>query len=344
MKIGLIGYFGAGAYSDDLIEYVTKQLFLEVNPDIQFDSTILSKGPAGSDPSYLNSFDLLVHCGGSLLGKCTHFPIRDIDRWVDKVKTPLAVFGIGYRYEPDKEPLTQEMRNRIRLLFDKSEVITVRGEYTVKHLRENGIDTSKISSLADPVIACSLRFPSFGKKVLMGNVREMPREEIQHNSTKKVQRLMADCYDWLIDRYNIGLFLLSFRHNIPSDNDKTGAWRTRELMRNKDRVATYTVGDFMKTINFMINAKFYFGQRLHPTIFAATQGTPFVGVEYQFDKMLDWASTVGIDNIIHTRDATVESFIDAHGRVEANMKTLRKTLPQKINEIKKTVKEILNLV
>ena len=68
-RIGLIGYFGAEAYSDDLIEDVTKQLLLEQRSDLVFDSTLLSKGQASCNPDYLNSFDLLIHCGGSLLGK-----------------------------------------------------------------------------------------------------------------------------------------------------------------------------------------------------------------------------------------------------------------------------------
>lgn len=343
MNVGLIGYFGASAYSDDLIEHITKQLFLEVRPDITFDSTILSRGPAGADPDYLNSFDLLVHCGGSLLGKCTHYPVRNIVEWHKTVKTPLAIFGIGYRYEPDKEPLTPAMRERIRLLFDKSEVISVRGEYTVKHLEENSIDTSCIDHLGDPVMACSLKFPSFDKQVLMGNVRHMPPVEIQHRSTEHVQRFMAECYDWLIDKYNIRLFLLSFRHNIPNDNDITGAQRTRELMRNKDKVTTYAVRDFMETINFMKNAKFYYGQRLHPTIYAATQGIPFVGVEYQFDKMLDWTSTVGINNLVHTGGATLTDFTNAYRRVEANMRHLRAVIPARAREIRDIAKRIVEL-
>lgn len=344
MKIGLIGYFGSGAYSDDLIEHVTKRILLEVEPDIQFDSTILSRGQLGSNPDYLNKFDLLIHCGGSLLGKCTHYPIRNISQWSNKVKTPLAVFGIGYRYEPDKEPLTTTMKERINILFDKAEIVTVRGCYTVKHLKDNNIDVSKISSLADPVIACSLKFPPPLKNIIAGNVRNMPQVEVQHNSTENVQKLMAECYDWLIEKYNKELFLLSFRHNIATDNDITGAQKTRELMRNKDRVTTYAVGNFMNTLKFMGNAMFYFGQRLHPTIYAATQGIPFVGVEYQFDKMLDWTSTVGIDNIIHTKDAKLEDFIEAHNRVETNMDILRKTMPQKVKELRETAKNIINLV
>lgn len=342
MRVGLIGYFGVGAFSDDLIEWVTRQLLLEVNPDITFDSTILSRGPAGSDPDYLNSFDLLVHCGGSLLGKCTHYPIHNIAQWHDKVQTPLAVFGIGYRYEPDKEPLTPVMRERIRLLFDKSEVVSVRGEYTVKHLEENRVDTSCIDSLGDPVMACSLKL-NRRPRYLMGNVRHMPQVEVQHNTTEQVQRFMADCYDFLIDKQDQPLVLVSFRHNIPDDNDVTGAMNVKEIMDNTFQVTIATPPNYREAVKLLENAAFYYGQRLHPTIYAATQGIPFVGVEYQFDKLLDWVSTVGINNLVHTGSATLTDFIDAYRRVDANMRHLKAVFPARAKEIRKIAQRIVEL-
>lgn len=342
-KCGLIGYFGSGAYSDDLIEHVTKKLLLEARSDLTFDSTLLSRGEASSNPDYLNSFDLLIHCGGSLLGKCTHYPIRDIAKWAGTVRTPLCVFGIGYRFEPDKEPLTPEMRERIRLLFEKSQVVSVRGPYTVKHLQENGLDTSKISSLADPVIACDIpleRSPTH----IVGNVRDMPPVEIQHSITGRVHTLFANCYDWLIDAYDLPLLLVSFRHNIEADSDVVGANKVKSQMRNGRDVSVAAAPNYLEAIKLMRVSRFYFGQRLHPTVYASTQGIPFVGVEYQFDKMLDWAGTVGIDNVVHTATASLEDFIEAHSRVEANMARLKTTLPLKVAEIKATAKKIVELI
>lgn len=338
----MIGYFGSGAYSDDLIEHVTKALLLEQRSDLTFDSGIMFN-PHASDPDYLNSFDLLIHCGGSLLGKCTHPPIRDIARWAGKLRTPLCVFGIGYRFEPDKEPLAPESRERIRLLFEKSSVVSVRGPYTVKHLVENGVDTSKICSLADPVIACDIpleRTPTH----IVGNVRDMPSVEVQHASTNRVHKLFAECYDWLIDTYDLPLLLVSWRHNIDSDNDMGGADKVIALMKNGHRVMKYKPYSYLEAAKLLGGAEFYFGQRLHPTVYAASQGIPFVGLEYQFDKMLDWAGTVEIDNVINTRDATLDSFIGAYSRVGVNMARLGETLPAKAAEVRETARRIANLV
>jgi len=341
-KVGLIGYFNSGAYSDDLIEYVTKSLLLEQRPDLAFDSNLMFS-PRASDPAYLNSFDLLVHCGGSLLGKCTHPPVRDIARWAGKVKTPLAVFGIGYRYEPDKEPLAPEMRERVRLLFEKAGMVSVRGKYTVQHLKENGLDISKISSLADPVMACDIPL-DMNPINIVGNVRDMPQVEVQHISTERVHSLLAECYDWLIEKYELPLLLVSWRTNLNTDNDASGAYKVTKLMRNKGSMSVIAPPNYYVAAKSVGHARFYFGQRLHPTILAAARGVPFVGLEYQFDKMLDWASTVGIDNVIDTRDATLDSFIEAHGRAEVNTVRLREALPAKVAEIKATAKMIVELI
>jgi len=343
MKVGLIGFFNAGAYSDDLIEHVTKKLLSELNDDVTFDSTLLQVCNNGTAVSYLNRFDLIVHAGGSLLGKCTHFPVRDITAWKDLVKTPLAIFGPGYRLEPDKEPLNLMRRRRLQTFFDRAEVISVRGHMTVRYLKMNDIDISKIDSVGDPVMACGRWFKT-NPKYIMGNVRSMPSEEIQHASTDRVHRVMAEIYDWLIEHYELPLKLVSFRHNVPDDNDIKGALAVKKLMKHGGDVDIIYHPSFSDALNSMKQAAFWFGQRLHPTIFAAVHGIPFVGVEYQFDKMLDWASTVGIDNYIHTADATLDAFIEKFNNVPDNIKRLRNILPTRIDEINKISKKIMELI
>jgi len=343
MRIGLIGFFNAGAYSDDLIEHVTKKLLSELNDDIIFDSTLLNVCINGTAPVYLNSFDLIIHAGGSLLGKCTHFPVRDIVSWKDTVKTPLAIFGPGYRLEPDKEPLNSVRRHRLQTLFDRAEVISVRGHTTIKYIKMNGIDVSKVDSVGDPVMACGRWFKT-DPKYIMGNVRNIDDEEIKHSSNAKVHKVMAEIYDWLIEHYGLPLKLVSFHHNTSEDNDVDGALAVKKLMEYGEDVDIIYHSSFSDAVNSMINAVFWFGQRLHPTIFAAVHGIPFVGVEYQFDKMLDWAGTVGIDNYIHTADATLDGFIEKFNGVPDNMKQLREVLPSKIREIRGVAKKIMDLV
>jgi len=343
MRIGLIGFFNVGAYSDDLIEHVTKKLLSELNDDITFDATLLIRCTHGTAPVYLNSFDLIVHAGGSLLGKCTHFPVRDITAWKDIVKTPLAVFGPGYRFEPDKEPLNSASRHRLQTLFDRAEVISVRGHTTIKYLKMNDIDVSRIDSVGDPVMACGRWFKP-EPKYIMGNVRNMSGLEIQHASNAKIHRVMAEIYDWLIEHYELPLKLVSFHHNMSEDNDVTGALAVKKRMKHGDKVDIVYHSNFMDAVDSLKHAVFWFGQRLHPTIFAAVHEIPFVGMEYQFDKMLDWASTVGIDNHIHTVDMTLDDFIEKFNSVPDNMKRLKKILPSEIQKIRGVAKKIMEIV
>jgi len=343
MRIGLIGFFNEGAYSDDLIEHVTKELLFELNGDVRFDSALLQICYGGTAPIYLNSFDLIIHAGGSLLGKYTHFPIKDITTWKDKVKTPLAIFGPGYRFEPDKEPLNSVRRHRLQTFFDRAEVISVRGHITIKYLKMNGIDVSKIDSVGDPVMACGWWFKT-DPKYIMGNVRNMSNIEIQHASNAKVHKVMAEIYDWLIEHYELPLKLVSFHHNRSEDNDVNGALAVKKLMKHGVDVDIIYHSRFSDAIDSMKHAAFWFGQRLHPTIFAAVHEIPFVGMEYQFDKMLDWTSTVGIDNYIHTSDMTLDKFIEKFNSVPDNMKQLKKILPSEIQKIRGVAKKIMEIV
>lgn len=342
VKIGLIGFFGAGAYSDDLIEYTTRRLLLKENPEAEIDYKWRAKCVGGTKPKILNGFDLIIHAGGSLLGKCTHYPIRDIEKWHKKVKTPIAIFGTGYRYEPDKEPLNPARRRRLQLLFEKAEVISLRGYKTMQHLKENGIDMSKVVSVGDPVMACDLGIKEWAPRCVMGNVRHPPEAEVKHAPTENTQKLMAKVYDWLIDFYNVPLTLVSFR-NVVGDSDILGCERTMNMMRNRKAVTIEIPKNFVEALNLMRHAMCWFGQRLHPTIFAAVKGVPFVGVEYQFEKMIDWASTLGIDGYIHTEDAKLGDFIAAFEKIPHNTRKFKSMLPKRIKQIRSVAKKIMGL-
>lgn len=338
----MIGFFGAGAFSDDLIGHVTSELFKAERPGIEVDLSLWRKCGKRTDPNFLNSFDLLVNAGGSMLGKCEYAPIYDIHRWHRVVSTLMAIFGTGYRYEADKEPLNERRRTRLQLLFQKAQVISVRGYRTVQHLRENGIDTSRISSVGDPVLACDIKIER-EPKYIMGNVRYMTSREVRDVPDESVHRLMAQIYDWLIEHYDLPLVLVSFRERR-RDNDAVGAYRTMNYMEHSDMVGVVVRENFMDAVRYMGQAVFWCGQRLHPTVFAAVQGIPFVGVEYQFEKMQDWAGTVGIDNYIDTRTATLESFKEAFDRVPKNMDVLKRTIPPVVKEIRQVAKRIVRLV
>lgn len=342
VKIGLIGFFNTGAFSDDIIEYTTKSLLSRYMDNIVFDNNVLWNCGNGTKPEYLNSFDLIVHCGGSLLGKCTHPPLRDINLWIDKVSTPIVVFGTGYRYEKDKEPLKPEMRERMNLLFKKAEVVSLRGERSVAHCKENSIDVSKVCSLGDPAIACDMA-PVKYPICIGGNVRDPQPEEVQHVPKQVTQKLMAQIYDWLIDFYNAPLVLTSFRHNYGFDNDVEGAEQTISLMKHADKASIFEPQNFQEAFNAVCRAKFWFGQRLHPSIFASIQDIPFVGLEYQFEKTLDWMTTVKSENYVWSNQ-TLDEFIEKFDDVAKEMEVIRVNTVKVRKDICETAQKIMRLI
>ena len=316
-KIGLIGFFNAGALSDDLILDATKRHIKRVDPSAEIDENVMWKcvkeGKVNVD--YLNSFNLLIIGGGSLLGKCTFQPVNSIANWIGKVKTPIAIFGTGYRYEKQYDPLPEAMRERMRILFDRAYPIMLRGKKSVYQCEKNGISVKNVTCLGEPIIGAGYKV-TVRRQVLGGNVRNMPPDESQYTNNAGVQAQLAKIYDWLIDATKCDLELLSFRE-VPGDSDFEGIKKVVQLMKNKARVQM-RVALRLDDLLCQMNHCFWFGARCHPAVYAAAIGTSFVGYECQFNKMEDFLS-VHDSNLYITPFKTLNDFkgtyFDAHNPV-----------------------------
>jgi polysaccharide pyruvyl transferase WcaK-like protein len=302
-KVGLIGFFNRGAYSDDMISYATKVLLSEYDDNLEFHDNLMFH-PKIQDVNFLNSFDLLVLCGGSLLGKCEFNPVNIIEKWYSKLTTPLCIFGTGYRYEPDKEPLSIIRRRRMELLFNIADIIMLRGKRSLHWCKMNDIDVSKVENVGEPMIGLRPRFTAL-KCAIGGNVRNMSEHEIQYNTNAEVQRKMADIYDYLIDEIGIDVHFYSFKHDSIVDNDIIGIENVRALMKNKNtKIIHYNTA--VETFHNM-NVLLWVGQRLHPSVYCAKEGIPFIGIDTQFQKTWDFMTSINCDNFITITDP--EEFI-----------------------------------
>lgn len=313
MKIGLIGFFGVDAFSDDMINYATQQIFKSFNPSLEFDSQAMWRCSKGgrTDVNYLNSFDLLILGGGSLLGKCTFFPVCDIQTWARKLTTPLCIFGTAYRYEPSEEPLSEERKQRLMTLFETSEVTMLRGQQSTFHCAENGI-YPHLETYGDPLIGADFKKPDGLRNIIGGNVRNMPPNEIQDTGNDFVQEEMARIYDWLIKEKNLSVELYSFRNKL-EDSDIEGAKKTMAHMKYKNRVSIRFFNSAIHAFE-VIDTSFWCGQRLHPSIYAAVIGVPFVGVDTQFQKMWDFMTSINSENFINIKEG-VEGFVQQYYRI-----------------------------
>lgn len=298
MKIGLIGWFGVGAYCDDIINLATRSIFNSLQNGLQYDSNVMWRCQQDGKVNieYLNSFDLLILCGGSLLGKCTFAPINSIETWADKLTAPLCIFGTAYRYEQKEEPLSEIRRQRMNRLFDLAKVIMLRGQRSVYWCEINRIDTNKVTALGDPVLAWRSKLETEPREVIGGNVRNMPNNEVQYTTNEIVQKKMAHFYDWLMKETGLPLELYCFR-KARYDSDIVGAEKTRAYMKNKEDVTVRTFS-FAQEAFTSIDVSFWCGQRLHPSIYAAAVGIPFVGIDSQFQKEWDFMTSIHSNNFI----------------------------------------------
>lgn len=310
MKIGLIGYFDSGAFSDDMIGYATKKLFLDIEPNLEIKTNLMFHPNVTAD--FLNQYDLIILCGGSMLGKCEFSPLNSIEQWHDKLSASLCIFGTGYRYEPDKEPLSEVRRRRTELLFDVANIIFLRGERSIYWCEKNGISTSKIAGVGEPLLGINFEKPS-SRAVIGGNVRDMPENEIQFTTNEYVQCSMAEIYDFLIENTGMPIEFYSFRHNLYNDNDVVGGVNTIRRMKHKSESRIKVFNTSYDTFR-NIDTSFWFGQRLHPSVYAASIGLPFVGLDTQFEKEWDFMTSINSGNFIKVTDG-LASFISQYEKV-----------------------------
>lgn len=131
MRIGLVGFYGYNAYSDDLIALAIKEAFDE-RADVDWSIMPLGGGR-------YKDLDLVILGGGSLLG----LQLPNLVRGLHETDVPFAIFGPGFR--------NNEVPHSLNYLWDRASLIGVRGEVSVDGLQSSGIDVRKTDFIGDPV-------------------------------------------------------------------------------------------------------------------------------------------------------------------------------------------------
>lgn len=330
LKVGLIGFFGVGAWSDDLINDATQRILRSLEPGVEFDDKVMWKCMQGGrvDLEYLNNFDILVLGGGSLLGKCTFSPMNSIEKWAGGLEVSLFIFGTGYRFEPKFDPLLPEMKRRMSVLFETAKLIMLRGRKSFHYCRLNGIPVENVKAFGEPIIGAGYSRPQSLRKVIGGNVRDMPQIEVQYTSNDEVHRLMAGIYDWLIEETGMPLELVTWR----GEDDLRGAVKTLGYMKRQAvTVRHLSLQEMLGSMDF----SFWFGQRCHPAVYCAAVGVPFMGFDCQFEKMPDFLSIHQGGHYISAREGLTEFKESYREAVDTeNLAKLRASVERNAEEIR----------
>ena len=318
MRVYLLGYFHSGAFADDLIELATCRLFQQAglgNLTIKDKQTHPHPAEGPDVAEFFNrEADLVVFCGGSLLGRLKLAPFHRIETWIDKLRVPLVVLGTGWREET--QPLTAIEIDRMHRLVDCASAMHVRGKYTIERMADHGLPVARVVPLGDP----GLTYVGNGHPLSRDErrigvvVRQISQVEIDQDPTTLANgqwhNRLAGLLDHIQQTENAKIvFFPMSTIDRKQDNDWKAVASVFGQMRENSGAPTiyhdglrgdspgapfHTPGVMAAILGTM---DFVISQRLHGSLIAMAHGVPVMPIEYQFGKMGDSLSIDGFENI-----------------------------------------------
>lgn len=295
IKIGLFGWYHQGALADDLIGECIKT-FLEDNINCTVDYHLeYFRGLKNKNEiaKRLNSYDLLIFGGGSLIMPLKLPPFNTIESWHSLVKTPLIIFGPGVRKESNLLRASEANKNRIffKLAYKKM----VRGYITQQEMLRNNINVP-INCFGDPGILYKntksrIEIENYLRPYFGVVVRNIPDREKKDVTNQQVQALFQESLEEMLRDVGGTVVYIPYRYNIANyDNDYEASCLLKEKINYKNQIVVKE--DLMKTLHYTTSMDFLVSQRLHPAIVGISNGVPTIAINYQFRKFEDFTSVI----------------------------------------------------
>jgi len=304
-NILLAGYYGFGNLGDEaILEMVLKQLLEITDRD---NITVLSGNKEETSRKYniktidrynvlsiiirLKESSALVFGGGSLLQDVTSK--RSIYYYLFLIKLAKLMGNKVIMLSQGIGPILNEKSKKITSnTLNKVDFISVRDKQSKEFLENIGVDESKISLSADPVINFKsdekTENKNDDKKKVCFSLRNWKNANVSgkiSNVAEKLAQNNIECY-FIPFYYNEDLELIN---EIEKNIGKSATYY-------KERLSTNEAYDIIKNMNLLV------GVRLHSLIFAAAAVVPFVAVSYDhkvdhFVESVNMNVTCSIDDI-----------------------------------------------
>lgn len=331
MRVYLLGYFGVGALADDLILAITRWLFQSVDRGVQLlDRSIAPHPHRGREVAdfFNQSCDLVVFCGGSLLGRLRLSPFDRLEDWIAGLRVPLAILGTGWREET--MPLTLAERERCELLLRRASFVGVRGELSAQKVR--GLTDRPVEALGDPGLCYpSIVRPAVPRRHRVGVVvRQMsPLEEQQDRSTPpsaEFHARLASVLDRIAEEESAEVIfcpMTAIDRRIDDDFAACEAVAGKMTCESwpagvyfsQPRHDARTMAETLGRMDLVVS------QRLHGTLVSIAQGVPVLPIEYQFGKLADSLSVPGFEQlrslIVPAGDLSVDAWLQRRDQLRA---------------------------
>jgi polysaccharide pyruvyl transferase WcaK-like protein len=354
-KILLLGWYGYNAIGDDIMAGVTKHLFFEEAEKreikLQFvPLSILKDFKYRMIHSYLIKNDLIVIGGGSILGFDTmnlYLTIFGLDKinfhkLSRNRKTPLVIFGGGFRMEREKLP--EKDRTHMRWLFDRAILKEVRGPVSQQLFISNGI-VNDVDVIGDPALSF---YPTSVKNKLNGDfnvgmsVRFMKTGEPQYLKNEEIYAMFAKLADHFVEE-DAQIHFFSFTEN-KHDSDTEAAKKVIKLMEHKNNPKlTPFSNDVLRMCSLIGEFDYLISQRLHPCILGWVQKVPNIGFEYQFLKTTDFMKSIGMDDfIIRTDEFSFDAYLEKYEKMKQNRQSIIERSQRYIEGWRKKQRQFIN--
>jgi polysaccharide pyruvyl transferase WcaK-like protein len=354
-KILLLGWYGYNAIGDDIMAEVTKRLFFEEAEKrgikLQFAPlSIIKDFKRHMFHSYLIKNDLIVIGGGSILGFDTmslYMTIFGLDRInLHKIsrnrKTPLVIFGGGFRME--KEKLPEKDRIHMKKLFGRAALKGVRGPVSQQLFISNEI-VNDVEVIGDPALSfypVPVNYKSNGDFNVGMNVRFMKGGETQYLKNEEVYMIFAKLADYFVEE-GAQMHFFSFTEN-EHDSDTEAAKKVIKLMEHKNNPKLIPFSnDALKMCSLIGKFDYLISQRLHPCILGWVQKVPNIGFEYQFLKTTDFMKSIGMDDfIIRTDEFSFDAYLEKYEKIKQNRQSIIERSQEYVVQWREKQREFVN--
>lgn len=245
--------------------------------------------------------------------------LKHYTRLIKQLKIPVYVIGVGLRapYEPNLEedfPFDESVKQFVKAVLEKSNIVGVRGEITSKYLSKLGFR----EGIDHTVIGCPSMY-SFGRNLTIKELNYSQDATICFNSSlfspKNVLKLITKEMKKTEDYYFIPQWLKEMRLTYVgspavSKNDKNYPSKITSFPYKENRVRYFLSAP--SWINFMKQADLSFGTRLHGNITATIAGTPSIIIpkDGRMRELVEYHNLTQIPYNQIKEDTTLEKLIE----------------------------------
>lgn len=240
--------------------------------------------------------DLLVIGGGTLLGR---------PEWTARISAAVSTlrpnrivsFGTGVlplQSQTGESTMNSDESRQLSLLLETFDQITVRGPRSVESLHSIGIESQAIG---DPALLHSLSAPSAlqrrcDTRILVNFANTIDR--VRDGSAQAVRSAVLDaCLLLKKNGYSVEFFAM----------ERADYNLMRQFSASADVVHPYTSNQ-AKVLNLIRDSALVISERLHGSILAASQMTPFLAIPYK-EKVYDFAESIkAMDSVLSLEHAT----------------------------------------